>query len=136
MRRLIFSLVACTALLAGCAAETRSNALTATLNAYASAVRWSGLQSAAQFIDPKVLKAHPPTDLDLARYEQVRVTDYNDGNGPVPTGDNEAQQTVQISFVNVHTQAERSIVERQVWRYDDQAKRWWLESGMPDIRQD
>ncbi|HKR75152.1 MAG TPA: hypothetical protein VJR95_00715 [Rhodanobacter sp.] len=137
MRRILLPLAASAVmLLAGCAQNTRSDSLTATLNAYGSAVRWNGLQSALQFVDPKVLKAHPPTDLDVARYQQVRVTDYDDGAGPVALGDDEVQQTVQISFVNVHTQVERSIVQHQVWRYDENAKHWWLESGLPDIRQD
>lgn len=137
MRRILLPLAASAVmLLAGCAKNTRSDSLTATLNAYGSAVRWNGLQSALQFVDPKALKAHPPTELDLARYQQVRVTDYDDGAGPVALGDDEVQQTVQISFVNVHTQVERSIVQRQVWRYDENAKHWWLESGLPDIRQD
>ncbi|MEW9625510.1 hypothetical protein [Rhodanobacter geophilus] len=139
MRRLLLLLAASIAtavLLAGCAQNARSDNLTATLNAYGSAVRWNGLQSALQFVDPAVLKAHPPTDLDLARYQQVRVSDYDDGAGPVPLGDNEVQQTVRISFVNIHTQAERSVTTRQVWRYDEKTKHWWLESGLPDIRQD
>ncbi|HEX7731753.1 MAG TPA: hypothetical protein VF415_03835 [Rhodanobacter sp.] len=137
MRRLLLPLAASAALLlAGCAQNTRSDSLVATLNAYGSAVRWNGLESALQFVDPAVLKAHPPSDIDLARYQQVRVSDYDDGAGPVALGDDEVQQTVRISFVNVHTQAERSIVARQVWRYDDKAKHWWLESGLPDIRQD
>ena len=137
MRRILLPLAASAVmLLAGCAQNTRSDSLTATLNAYGSAVRWNGLQSALQFVDPKVLKAHPPTDLDVARYQQVRVTDYDDGAGPVVLGNDEVQQTVQISFVNVHTQVERSIVQHQVWRYDENAKHWWLESGLPDIRQD
>lgn len=137
MRRLLFPLAASAVLLlAGCAANARSDALTSTLTAYGNAVRWNGLQSALQFVDPAVLKAHPPTDLDLERYQQVRVSDYDDGAGPVPLGDNEVQQTVQISFINIHTQAERSITMRQVWRYDEKLKRWWLENGLPDIRQD
>lgn len=135
MRRLLPLVLATTLLAVGCARQTRSDSLTNTLNAYGSAVRWGGLQSALQFVDPKVLKAHPPTDLDIERFAQVRVTDYDDGSGPAALSDTEVQQTVQIRFVNVHTQAERSITERQLWRYDDQAKHWWLESGLPDIDQ-
>lgn len=137
MRRILPLLAAGAAmLLAGCAQNTRNDNLTATLNAYGDAVRWDGLQSALQFVDPKVLKAHPLTDLDLARYQQVRVTDYDDGAGPTPLNEGEVQQTAQISFVNIHTQVERSVVQHQVWRYDEKAKHWWLESGAPDIRQD
>lgn len=137
MRRILPLLAASIALLAaGCANNTRSDNLTSTLNAYGSAVRWDGLQSALQFVDPKVLKAHPPTDFDLARFQQVRVSDYNDDAGPVPLGNDEVQQTVRISFINIHTQAEHSIVTRQLWRYDEKTKHWWLESGLPDLQQD
>ncbi|WP_426661436.1 hypothetical protein [Rhodanobacter aciditrophus] len=137
MRRLLPMLAASAVLLlAGCAQDMRNNALIATLNAYGSAVRWNGLESTLQFVDPAVLKAHPPTDFDLARYRQVRVTDYDDGSGPAPLGDDEVQQTVRISFVNVHTQVERSIVARQTWRYDEKTRHWWLESGPPDLDQD
>lgn len=132
MRRILSSLVA-VVLLASCAQKVRSDNLVATLTAYASAVRWNGLQSSLQFVDPAVLKAHPPTDFDLQRYKQVRVSDYDDGTGPLPLGDNEVQQTVKISVINIHTQIEHSIVVHQVWRYDDKAKHWWLESGLPDI---
>ncbi|MBA2079499.1 hypothetical protein [Rhodanobacter sp. PCA2] len=134
MRRILLLLAASTALLlAACAQNVRNDSLVATLNAYGSAVRWNGLESGLQFVDPEVLKAHPPTDFDLARYRQVRVSDYDDGSGPVALGSEKVQQTVRISFVNIHTQAERSIVAQQVWRYDEKAKHWWLESGLPDI---
>jgi hypothetical protein len=135
MRRLLPMLVACALLLAGCANQTRSDTLTTTLSAYAGTVRWNGLQGAIGFVDPEVLKKNPPTDLDLARYQQVRVTDYDDGNGPVPVSATEVQQTVRISFVNLHTQVERSVIEQQLWRYDEKAHRWWLESGLPNIQQ-
>lgn len=135
MRRILPSLAAAL-LLVGCAQNIRNDSLVSTLNAYANAVRWNGLQSALQFVDPEVLKAHPPTDFDLQRYQQLRVSDYDDGTGPVPLSDSEVQQTVKISVINVHTQVERSIVARQIWRYDDKVKHWWLESGLPDIDRD
>ena len=90
-------------LLAGCATKARSDALTTTLKAYGSTLRWGDFQSAAQFVDPKVRAAHPLTSLQLARFEQVRVSEYDDGAGPVPTGDFDVQQTVLISLVNIHT---------------------------------
>lgn len=132
MHRILLPLAAI-ALLVGCTQNVRNDTLTTTLSAYNSAVRWDGLQSSLQFVDPDVLKAHPPTDFDLQRYQQLRVTDYDDGSGPAPLGDNEVQQTVKISFANIHTQVEHSIVVRQVWRYDEKTKHWWLESGMPDL---
>lgn len=122
-------------LIAGCATQMRSESLTTTLKAYGSTLRWGNFASAAQFVDPATLRAHPLTDLDMARYQQVRITDYNDDAGPVPISNTEVRQTVRIDLVNVHTQAERTIIDNQVWRYDPTTKHWWLSSGLPDITQ-
>ena len=83
--------------------------------------------------DPEVRAEHPLSELDRARYKQVRVTEYDDGSGPVPISPTEVQQTVRLSVVNIHTQAERTIIDRQTWHYDEKAKHWWLTSGLPDI---
>jgi len=120
-------------LLAACATQERSRSLTTTLSAYGGVLRWGDFASAAQFIDPKVRAEHPLSDLDRARYKQVRVTEYDDGSGPVPISPTEVQQTVRLSVVNIHTQAERSVIDRQTWRYDEQTRHWWLTSGLPDI---
>ena len=134
MRRFLLPLLALAFLLcAGCATRQRSDSLIHTLDAYASTLRWGDFQSALQFVDPKVLAAHPPSALDLARYQQVRVTGYDEGAGPVPDGENQVRQVVQISLVNLNTQAERTVIDRQRWRYDPEKKRWWLVSGLPDI---
>jgi uncharacterized protein YceK len=121
------------ALLAGCASQIRSDSLTTTLKAYASTLRWGDFATAAQFVAPETLRAHPLTNLDMARYQQVRVTDYNDDAGPVPVSDTEVRQNVSISLVNVNTQAERTNNDNQVWHYDAASKHWWLVSGLPDI---
>lgn len=122
-------------LLSGCATDKRSDTLDHTMIAYANAVRWDGFEAAEQFVDPKVREAHPLTDLDRERFKQVTVSDYDDGNGPVPAGENEVRQVVQISLTNVHTQAVHTIVDHQLWRYDPEKLHWWLESGIPDIGQ-
>jgi hypothetical protein len=120
-------------LLAGCATDKRNTTLTATLNAYGSTVRWGDFASAEQFVDPKVREEHPLTPIELSRFKQYRVSDYDDGQGPVATGENEVQQVVRIGIVNLNTQAERSLVDKQTWHYDPQAKHWWLTSGLPDL---
>jgi hypothetical protein len=140
MRRILNHLAALSTLsvllLAGCATQTRSNTLTTTLKAYGSTLRWGNFQSATQFIDPAIRSAHPLSSLELARYQQVRVSEYDDGAGPVPAGDFDVQQTAMISLVNIHTQSERSNVDHQTWHYDEKTKHWWLTSGLPDITQD
>ncbi len=136
MRRAVVStLMASLLLLSGCATDNRSDALSHILIQYANTVRWDGFEAAQQFIDPKVREAHPLSSLDRERYKQVRVSEYDDGDGPIPVSKNEVRQNVQLGLVNIHTQTERSVVDRQLWRYDEEKKHWWLETPTPDITQ-
>jgi hypothetical protein len=122
------------ALLGGCAAVSKSeqNLLEDTLETYSSVIRWGNFEEAVTFVDPETLKAHPVSKLDLERYHQVQVTAYN-AQPARSTGEHEVRQMVEIGLVNVNTQSARSIIDRQTWRFDDKAKRWWLVSGLPDI---
>ena len=122
-------------LLGGCATQKRSDSLTTTLRAYNSTVRWGDFQSAGMFIDPKERAEHPLTSLELARFKQVRVSHYDEGNGPVPAGPDAVQQTVQIGLINVNTQTEHTIVDHQTWHYDAVSLHWWLTSGLPNLDQ-
>ncbi|MBS0557584.1 MAG: hypothetical protein JSR27_09265 [Proteobacteria bacterium] len=125
------------ALLAGCAsmnAQSESRALELTLTAYANAIRWGDISQAIPFVDPETLKKHPLSDLDIARYKQVHFASYNE-QPAVPVGAHQVRQVVKISLVNVNTQVERSIVDNQLWRYDEATKHWLLVSGLPDITQ-
>lgn len=136
MRRIALPLVlASTVLLGACATEnmrSKATILDDTLRTYAATIRWGDIAQAEAYVDPEYRKAHPLSELDVARYKQVQVTNYED-QPAVPVNDNEVRQTVEIGLVNVHTQTARSIVDRQVWRYDEAAKRWWLTTGLPDI---
>jgi len=134
MRRVLILLATLSMLLlGGCATDQRNDVLTTTLNAYASTVRWGDFNSALQFVDPKVREAHPIPPLEMARYQQYKVSGYDEGKGPTPNGQFEVTQVVQINLVNVNTQSERTVTDRQTWRYDEQGKHWWLVSGLPDI---
>lgn len=136
MMRSIF-LMLILALCAGCAAmstQSESRALETTLVAYANAVRWGDFEQALAFVDPETLKAHPLSSIDMERYKQMKVAAYTE-QPPVPAGAHEVRQIVQISLVNINTQTERSIVDKQLWHYDEKTKHWRLLSGLPDIVQ-
>src|SRR4029077_21233716 len=71
-------------LLASCASmsmkkiQTKETILEDTLKMYAATMRWGDMTQGLGFVDPKYLQVHPMTDLELARYKQVRVTSYDD----------------------------------------------------------
>ncbi len=133
--RLPVALVAVAALacVAGCAATQRRDNLTTTLNAYAETLRWGDFAHALEYVDPAYREVHPLTPLQRARYRQVRVAGYDEGQGPVPVGPDEVRQTVKIGLINRHTQRERFVIDHQIWKWDAEAKHWWLETGLPDI---
>jgi hypothetical protein len=114
------------------AAKSRDKLLDETLRTYAATIRWGSIEQAESFVDPAYRAEHPLTDLELARYRQVRFTAYND-RAPVAVDDFEVHQTVEIGLVNVNTQEARTVIDRQVWKFDKAAKAWTLHSGLPDI---
>lgn len=139
MRRHLKALLiaAASALLVSCATDkmrSKETLLIDTLRSYAATIRWGSVENAQAFIDPKVLAERPPSALELERFKQVQITGYNE-QPALPAGEDEVRQIVEISLVNVNTQAARSVIDRQTWRYDEGAKRWWLMTGLPVITQ-
>ena len=133
--RLAILAVLSTVLLAACSMDkvrSKETILDDTLRSYAATIRWGDVLQAEAFVDPKYRAEHPLTELDVARYRQVQVTAYND-QPAAAVSDTEVRQVVEIGLVNVNTQSARSIVDRQVWKYDEAGKRWWLTTGLPDI---
>lgn len=109
--------------------------LEATLTGYAKVMRWGEVDQAIAYIDPEVLAVHPIASVELERFRQIQIAGYREQ--PVELVDEtHARQIVQIELINRHTQAVRSIIDRQEWRLDREKKRWWLSSGLPKIAED
>jgi hypothetical protein len=131
MRSATIGLIA--VLLAACSGVgTQKNALEETLFHYAAAVRWGEVEQILAFHDPKVLEENAPEPLALERWRQLRVTGYR-SRGREPQADGTVMQFAEIEFVNRHTQTSSALLDREQWRYDEEAKRWWLVSGLPDL---
>ena len=126
---LLLALVA----LGGCAAAKidRNSALETAQYAYSAAIRWGDFEGAWNLIDPAYRKAHPMTQLELERYKQVQISAYHDIGAQV--GPTTAMREVQIGVINRNTLVEREARYTERWRYDEKAKVWWLESGLPDL---
>lgn len=122
-------------LLAGCATLQKSNRnklRDQTLQEYAAALRWNGIEGALDYVDPVVRAAHPLTVQQKALYKTVQVAEYQT-SGPIASSDDTVTQTVQLSLIVTASQSVYSVVDHQTWHWDDKAKRWWLETGLPDI---
>ena len=125
-------LLACLALAACDATMGGSRARSDAMTEYGAAVRWNEFERAMTFLDPAEVAAHPFTDLERERLKQLQVTGYmvkasrqDDAGG--------LEQDVEIRVVNRNTQRERIMMDHQRWRWDAEAKRYWLQSGLPDF---
>jgi len=110
----------------------RGSQLEQMQNAYAAAIRWGDFEQAWQLVDPVYREAHPMTPLAFERYQQVQVSGYADKNSSV-ADDGSVLRNVELRVINKHTMAERSLRYQEQWRWDPEAKRWWLVVGLPDL---
>lgn len=116
-------------------AEARSRkdkAMDQVLMDYAATLRWGGFEQGLSFVDPAVREAQPMSSLDLNRYRQVRVSYYRQ-QSPVTVSKTEILVLAEIGIINNHSQSERTVLDRQTWRWDEEQKRWWLMTGLPAI---
>ena len=95
-------------------------------------MRWGDVEQVLAFHDPDVLAQSPPDALALERWRQWQVTGYR-ARGREPQADGSIAQYAEIELVNRHTQSGATLIDRERWRYDATAKRWWLVSGLPDL---
>lgn len=122
-------------LLTACSgAGTKPDILDRTLYAYSAAIRWDegNIDAALVFVDPEYQMKHPLSALERERYKQVRVSGYYVKSSQ-KISDTQYTQRVEIRLVNVHTQAERAVIDNQSWRWDEAGKTWLLTTGLPDI---
>lgn len=120
------------ALLVACGGGGKRSPLEQTLYTYSSVIRWSEFDKAVAYLDPEVQARSPMSSVELERLKQYQVSGY-DVRSSEKVGEAEYLQVVEIRVINRHTQAERSLTDRQRWRWDAEAKRWWLASGLPDF---
>lgn len=113
---------------------TKADALNTTLYAYVSAIRWNegNIDDALTFLRPEYVEKNPLSPLERERFRQFQITGY------YPKGSSQISETlygqrIEIRAVNVHTQAERTIIDDQIWEWDPEAERWWLTTGLPRL---
>ena len=101
--------------------------------AYSAAIRWGDFEGAWTMVDPKLRKAKPMSAVEFSRYEQIQISGYRD-LASMPGPDGAEMREVQIDVINRNTMKQRRLRYTEVWRYDPEAKNWWIES-LPDFWQ-
>lgn len=119
---------------AGCATHPgQRDGLDRNQYAWAGAIRWGDFEGALNLIDPLVREKSPPTAVELERYKQVQISSYRDVGADSDMEQGTAVRDIEIGVINRHTQSERSVRYRERWRWDAEARIWWLTSELPDL---
>jgi hypothetical protein len=132
MRRLLLSLLllfTTTAAFAG----APQRALPIAQDSWAAAIRWGDFDGAVGLLDPLLRARQAPSSIESARYAQVQISSYRDRGATVDFKSGQAVRDVEIGVINRNTLAERTVRYRETWRWDPQAKTWWITSGLPDL---
>jgi len=139
MRRLI-QILMCSLLLVSAVAGAAADDLTRKQRklleenqiAYGATIRWGSMDDAIAYLDPELRKEKPPTEFELNRYAQLRVSSYRERSSAALEG-GLVERRVEIGVINQNTQAERTVMVVERWRWDPEAKRWWQTAGLPDL---
>ena len=133
-RTVVFA-IASALLLASCATtQGRDRALQETQYAWSAAIRWGDFEGAWALVDPAWREAHPRTELERSRLEQIRISAYRDV-GATASGDT-ARRTIDVGVINRNTLRERQLRHVEEWRWDPVAETWWVTNGLPDLWDD
>lgn len=99
--------------------------------AYGQAMRWGDYDVASGF-RKKQESDHGAWNVD--KLDKIRVTSYELLNSNPSEDKLRVHQSVKIRYFNVDQMKEKSLIDRQLWEYDDTEKAWYLQSGPPDFR--
>ncbi len=120
------------ALLTACPKTKEESDLSDTLLRYDTVIRWAQWDAAVDFISPEYLEENPVTRLDLDRLRLFKVTQYTVRSAvPVDEGKGMLQE-VEIKMFNKNRAREKSVIDEQYWKYDEERERWFLHTGLPD----
>jgi len=120
--------------LAGCGTvqnKNRAMAMDDSLKTYEKLIRWGEFRAAANYI---VFREKEPKPFDFEFLEHVRVTAYQVTDRIISP--DELEITIRASLEYYHDESNRvfSLRDVQIWWYDEELKRWFLDSELPDFR--
>lgn len=124
----------CVLVLVGCATYARhkqQGSFEDITEAYGNAIRWGKYELASGFRDNKGREEEKP---DFEYLKNIKVTSYELKAVNISKDGNAVQQDVEIEFYRIDQYIEKTITDRQLWKYDEEEERWFLHSELPDFK--
>ena len=116
-------------LLAGCGIGKRGQILDRTLNVYEHSIRWGKYHDAEALLEEHLGKP------DYEHLNSIKVSGYDVvGQRGFDQEVERFEQSVKIRYYSLKDSIEKTIIDEQVWIYDDEYDAWLLDSEMPAFK--
>ena len=128
-----FFLLIAAIILAGCATtekDSRMETLSKTTDKYRNAIRW-GLYETAE----NLREAGGDKDRsNLERLKKIKVTAYKSVHRDVSENGTVAKHIIEIKYYHIDYMVEKTIIDKQLWKYNSDKKTWHLQSRLPEFK--
>ncbi len=116
-------------LLSGCAGENKkSRSFESTMRAYEQVIRWGDLEKANEFLKE-------PAEFSAKRHNNLKKIQVNGYYVLSRTTTKEGlDQVVEIKYTKDASVVVRTLTDVQKWVYDEEDKRWYLDSKIPEFK--
>lgn len=121
-------------LLIGCATfkeQQKVSALDTATDNYKDAITWGDYNIAAKY---RKNQGAQGLSWNFRELKKVKVTSYEILYRSVSDNNLQAQQTVEIKYYNIQNMIEKTLVDEQVWEYDEKEKAWYLQGDFPQFQ--
>ncbi len=118
-------------LVGGCATMEeagRNQKLRFQLDSYDHVVRWGDLEEMYGYVKPGGEPLKVPRGL-----ENIRVTEYEQLGPLVPEGEHRVRRRVKIDYLYRDRQVIRTLVDEQLWEYDETLEHWFRVNPPPEF---
>ena len=127
MAVLILSLTACS----GSATRDKVGNLDRAINDYAYALRWLRKNDAVAY---HMSRDRTRPTIDTSALDVIRVTGFTIREKTLDEDMNGASVVGNLDYYHNEHGMLRTIEYRQDWWYDEQSKKWYIESGFPEFK--
>ncbi|MCP5143573.1 MAG: hypothetical protein H6978_02000 [Gammaproteobacteria bacterium] len=109
--------------------EDRSlRALDETLRAYDRLIRWGLFDEALNYVRTRDGR---DLEINLENYEGVHVTRLDPQAQALADDNTEARLQNRLQYYLDNAAVVKTTTDNQLWWYDEEAKRWFLDTGLP-----
>ena len=120
--------------ISGCVGQQKRDQRDDTLRSFEALIRFgNNFEALLNFIHPDYLKENPISSAELNRLNLFHVSGYRTLSVVASDDEKSLTQVVQLRLYNRSTARERTVNYPQIWILDEDAQRWMMHSGLPDI---